>query len=1213
MPRPTPSWQLNTLLKSKSLLPDSRIRYIPPVKAIQILDLIEILEESLLKHTQKSQNEGSRYFNAERVQMMPPDDQSTGFDFIVEGADEYVVGIEISENEGVTLTCSCPASDIRCKHTAACLLSLQELLEEMIPTQETILVNRTPSSKPVVSAPKHSELTKRLEEAHARKLNRNERSFVSLIRELFDRAVIDGRPVMGNHVSAIFGGYHWPHWERITLWHEAPKDDFELWLYLVHLLQSRRIEVLDFLKPVSDLEPIRDKLQAWERSKAVSEWTTIFEESRRPIGVQPRDSNDSSPQELQLHFTANEAILNWRESDENTFVPIPKNILKSLNDPDLKGSFINLTSSSELLFHRLRNRGQDRVKQKLKYDDYFADEILSGLFEHPSLGNLLIAPTSLPFQRLDEKLQWKLADKKERATKDYQLTLESENGTPLPRPFQIIDGTPSYALTNDSIIRIPNISGEHFQQLTNSPTLPAEAVESAEGIRFLEGLKIDLPKRLSKRIEKVPLKLQITCELEKEYREECLIEVESVLPNGKATGHWTGQDWISTRKAKLPNSKARNKVIVFDDTEILKARRLFSKFSTNYDSYRGQHKINVTRKFPEIFSLWLSEIPKGAEIILKGELAAFENQAIVGKMRLEVEESEQDWFDLKVVLEISDTTLSADEIKLLLAANGKWVRLEGKGWRRLEHDHSEEDDLEFAKLGLNPNELTDEPQRLHALQLASNSARKLLPDEQAASIQRRVEEIQTRVTPPKPRGIKADMRPYQKEGYHFLAYLTANGFGGILADDMGLGKTLQTLAWLLWLRSRTEKKSAPSLVICPKSVMDNWGSEVEKFAPSLSVRVWAAGTVKELPKNPAATDLHVINYSHLRSIGKELQRIPFLAVILDEGQYIKNPSSQTAKTARELKSEHRLVLTGTPIENRALDLWSLMSFAMPGVLGNRSQFTKLYDSKKDPLARIRLSSRVRPFLIRRTKSQVATDLPERIEDEIHCEIEGTQRKLYDAELKRAQQILLKANTQKQLSKLRFNFLTSLLRLRQICAHPALYQKTSRASSAKVEALLELLAPIMEEGAKVLIFSQFVELISILEKELKKNDIRSWTLTGSTENRGKLVDDFQSSSGPGVFLISLKAGGSGLNLTAASYVVLFDPWWNPAVEAQAIDRTHRIGQTSKIIAYRLVVKNSIEEKIRSLQAKKQALVADVLGEEKFSSSLSIEDFHYLFED
>jgi len=290
-----------------------------------------------------------------------------------------------------------------------------------------------------------------------------------------------------------------------------------------------------------------------------------------------------------------------------------------------------------------------------------------------------------------------------------------------------------------------------------------------------------------------------------------------------------------------------------------------------------------------------------------------------------------------------------------------------------------------------------------------------------------------------------------------------------------------------------------------------------------------------------------------------------------------------------------------------------MSFAMPGSLGSRAKFGQLYDAKKDPLARRRLASRVRPFLMRRTKGQVAKDLPERIEDDLLCEIEGEQKKLYEAERKRAQQMLLNVKTQKEVNEMRFHFLTSLLRLRQICCHPKLYHKTSRARSAKLDALNELLEPILDEGSKVLIFSQFVELIGLLEASLKKSGCKTWTITGSTDNRGDLVKDFQESKEPGVFLISLKAGGAGLNLTAASYVVLFDPWWNPAVEAQAIDRTHRIGQKSRIIAYRLLVKGSIEEKIRSLQKDKQALADEVLGEEKFSQALTLQDLQFLLSD
>jgi SNF2 family DNA or RNA helicase len=347
--------------------------------------------------------------------------------------------------------------------------------------------------------------------------------------------------------------------------------------------------------------------------------------------------------------------------------------------------------------------------------------------------------------------------------------------------------------------------------------------------------------------------------------------------------------------------------------------------------------------------------------------------------------------------------------------------------------------------------------------------------------------------------------------------------------------------------------------------------------------------------------------------GEALARIEFLAVILDEGQYIKNPSSITAQLARGLRAKHRLVLSGTPIENKLLDLWSLMNFAMPGALGGRNEFAKIFDSKTDALARQRLAARVRPFLLRRTKTQVAKDLPDRIEEDLFCELEGEQKTLYRAELKRAQAMLLRVNTPAALNKHRFNFLTSLLRLRQICCHPRLTKPDSTAESAKVEALMETLEPLIEQGQKVLVFSQFVEMLDLLKAGLAERSWPTFFLSGATENRGDLVRQFQAAEGAGVFLISLKAGGFGLNLTAASYVVLFDPWWNPAVEAQAIDRTHRIGQTQKVIAYRLLIKNSVEEKIRALQRTKSALALDVLGEEKFAQSLSLDDLRFLLAD
>jgi SNF2 family DNA or RNA helicase len=586
---------------------------------------------------------------------------------------------------------------------------------------------------------------------------------------------------------------------------------------------------------------------------------------------------------------------------------------------------------------------------------------------------------------------------------------------------------------------------------------------------------------------------------------------------------------------------------------------------------------------------------------------------------------------------VTDTTLTKAEMKALLDARGGFVRLGDKGWRRLSFQLSPEDEEQFAELGLNARDFDAGKQRLHALQLAGR-VKNLMPERVIEAIAARAEEIKTRVTPDLPAGLNASLRPYQTEGFHFLAYLTTNNFGGILADDMGLGKTVQTLAWLLWLRNRPvepmpefsskgKKKTAsihptmhtPSLVVAPKSVVENWRSEAEKFAPSLKVAILGKGACDAASLEAARkdADIVVMNYVHLRMLEGAASAVPWRAVILDEAQAIKNPDSATAKAAWSLNSPHRIALSGTPIENRLLDLWSIMSFTMPGVLGTRGAFGKTFDQRTDGLARKRLAARTRPFILRRTKGDVAKDLPDRIEEDIICEMDTEQATLYRAELKRARMALLKLESKADLDKARFNILTSLLRLRQICCHPGLVsEKADTAESAKMNALIDVIEPLAAEGHKVLVFSQFVEMLNRIEKELTArlgDSCRLFKLTGQTEDRGDLVKSFQTHEGAATFLVSLRAGGFGLNLTAASYVVLFDPWWNPAVENQAIDRTHRIGQVNKVIAYRLIVKDSIEEKIRSLQKQKSALASDILGEENFARALSLEDFNFLLSE
>jgi SNF2 family DNA or RNA helicase len=501
-----------------------------------------------------------------------------------------------------------------------------------------------------------------------------------------------------------------------------------------------------------------------------------------------------------------------------------------------------------------------------------------------------------------------------------------------------------------------------------------------------------------------------------------------------------------------------------------------------------------------------------------------------------------------------------------------------------------------------------------------------------------------------PAGLVAELRPYQREGFHVLAHLSANGLGGVLADDMGLGKTVQALAWLLHLaaqRAATEGKEAKplrALVVCQKSVVPNWELETKRFAPSLSSAQLAAGAV------PARANLVVLNYAQLRRSAKELGTEKWDAVILDEGQNIKNPQSQTARVARDLRAAHRIVLTGTPIENRTLDLWSLFAFAMPGLLGSQASFKRAFNDKTDPgAARARLARRVKHFMLRRTKGQVATDLPPRTEEDLAVELDGPQRRLYDAELKRTRALLLGVKSDREFDKQRFNILQSLLRLRQICCDPRLVgfedgkpgragakKKTAAKAtpksdtvagdeettgaprsgdtgSAKLEALLDTLEPLVAEGHRVLVFSQFVTMLELIAAELTARGIRHLMLTGQTENRQELVNRFQSAEGEPVFLLSLKAAGAGLNLTAASYVVLYDPWWNPAVEAQAIDRTHRIGQTEHVIAYRLLARSTIEEKIRKLQQAKADLARSIVQEENLATVLSLSDLRFVLSE
>jgi hypothetical protein len=979
------------------------------------------------------------------------------------------------------------------------------------------------------------------------------------------------------------------------------------------------------------LTATRARIRKWRRAQDVKDWQHRFDNSlfRRP------HSRAQTSQETDLRLVIHERELRLQRKDAGQvdFDYLRKSSLKSFANAYEEG-LIHLTAEAELLWQFYTHLFYHSVRLSYLQFDSNILRLFGKILRTQQLESRIVNTQGSPLARPSDPVRWQMQSVGENQ-EDYCLTLRKADGTAIPPILCIVPGHPTLYLSEDAVYAGP----QQFSDILNPSrenVIPAPALEAPAAVEFLGAIGVEVPAPIRERLQLLSFDIAIDCKLTSVHVnsdiEECVVSVVAEATDGHQQT-WTGDHWMQdARKATRKSGRGDNLITVYDRKNLEEVTALLEPLNLKA-SYGGGLTTRVTKKFPEIFAAWLKTVPAHIIVRLDGELSSLASADVSGKVTLDATEAGIDWFDLRVVLNVSDTTLSSSEIKALLNAKGGYVRLEGKGWRRLQYDLSEDENERLARLGLSAQELTAEPQRLHALQLADEAAKRFLPEAQVARIQKRASELVTRVAPALPDGVTAQLRPYQLEGFHFLAYLAANRFGGILADDMGLGKTVQTLAWLLWLRSSGLSPNAttnaaasdgnepgpasapllPSLVVCPKSVMDNWKTETQRFTPTLRVKVWPASELDNFIGQLSSADLHVLNYSQLRLLGETLNSTRWLAVILDEGQYIKNPNSQTAQLARTLSSQHRLILSGTPIENRLLDLWSLMSFAMPGVLGNRAQFSRIYDPKGDPFARRRLASRVRPFVLRRTKNQVAKDLPDRIEEDLFCEIEGEQQTLYRAELKRAQQLLLGIKTQKEFAAHQFNFLTSLLRLRQICCDPRLVKPDSATVGAKMEALLDVLEPVMEEGQKVLVFSQFVEMLALIRPMLVEKNWPLFYLTGETENRGALVEQFQNTQGPAVFLISLKAGGFGLNLTAASYVVLCDPWWNPAVENQAIDRTHRIGQTNKVIAYRLLIKNSIEEKIRELQKQKSALAQDVLGEEKFAQSLTLQDLQFLFAD
>lgn len=584
-------------------------------------------------------------------------------------------------------------------------------------------------------------------------------------------------------------------------------------------------------------------------------------------------------------------------------------------------------------------------------------------------------------------------------------------------------------------------------------------------------------------------------------------------------------------------------------------------------------------------------------------------------------DEKEKWFNLDITVDYEGQSLPLEKIWKAWARGKRYVQLKDGSYTSLPEAWLQKLSHKLSALGLDPSK----PPQQKFKQFEAPVLDSLLEDLPNASTDsfwnKLREKISTfrevkPITPPK--GLNATLRIYQAQGLSYLNFLSEYGFGGILADEMGLGKTVQTLAFIQYMVEKNFRR--PNLIVVPTSVLPNWEREAEKFVPQLR-RLIIYGTRREnMFKHIEKSDLIITTYALLRRDLEEMEKHEFNTVILDEAQNIKNPNTITARAVRRINSRMRLCLSGTPIENNLFELWSLFEFLMPGFLGSQHAFQRgivkpIKDGDAETLDYLR--ARVKPFILRRTKAEVAKDLPPKVESVTCCALEEAQAELYAALARKLRAQVLADVDEKGLAKSQMSILDALLKLRQICCHPRLLKIdipgfSNNLPSGKFDAFKDMAMDIVEGGHKVLVFSQFVQMLQIIKQWLEFSQIPFCYLDGASKDRFEQVDRFNNSPQIPIFLISLKAGGTGLNLTSADYVIHYDPWWNPAVESQATDRTHRIGQTRQVFSYKLICQNTVEEKILKLQEAKRSVAEAIIPGQDTWKSLTREDLEMLFD-
>ncbi|MCQ2366428.1 MAG: DEAD/DEAH box helicase [Akkermansia sp.] len=1051
-----------------------------------------------------------------------------------------------------------------------------------------------------------------LEEKLDRDLDDKEADFVTKLEKRYRRFAIE-QEIHDHDIVRLNPRWEITSYEPLELWPEPPHNILEFWNYIAYAFNKKRIAYPEFMNAVTDLGAVQKRISAWEREKEAGAWCDRI-----------RSVNERPPQppryclHMRLVSTINEAHFEYRFKEKDDWVSIREHSqLDFLVSEFLHGALM-CDPQTDILLNVLRDYAERVDAVVLDLDKEEACRVMNRLFHQAALKGYLVNLDECYFKVVGEPLKWVCID--DPIMPDcYGLQLMTAANIPVTHSVRQLPGQVELYQSDETVFPGPPRWLESTE-VEPRYSIPKSVIDSMDGVEFLRKIGATLPPSMEERVVDIEMKptfkMRVVRGLTSADTEHVLLDVLAQDDPGRRQERLGKDDWELLEQQPVKDGT----LIRFIRDYLYPIPDLLEEMSFTFDTQTDCFKSRITKQFPEKFAEWAKSIPDTIKQELDDSLKSLLADPVAAAIRFEVVNQEIDWFDLRVVIDVEGVTLTKEQIRQLVSARGGYVRMDDGRWMRLEIKLDDAQRDAVTKLGLDPFDLSGETHRMHALQLADPRAAEVFDPKAWQRIKDRTSEIKIDVKPPVPDSLNATLRPYQEEGFHFLAYLAVNGFGGILADDMGLGKTIQSITYVLWLREEYERKNKkgkkkvvvpPVLIVCPKSVLDVWAGETAKFAPGVRVLVIRNKEQARMDEIVGSYDMVVINYAQLRVCGEQINTVKWLSVILDEGQQIKNPDSKAAKAARDISAFNRLVLSGTPIENRLLDMWSLMAFAMPGVLGSRAYFKKRFDKRKDSQSQNRLAARLKPFLLRRTKQQVAKDLPPRTEEEIYAKMGGIQRQLYKAELRRIQKALLGVDSDESVKKNSFAILQGLMRLRQICCHPGLVdQRYVKEESAKLNALFYLLDQLRDEGHKVLVFSQFVSMLEIIKSRLDAESRPYNYLTGQTKDRKAEIEKFQTTKEPSVFLLSLKAGGAGLNLTSASYVVLYDPWWNPAVENQAIDRTHRIGQKNKVIAYRLLTRDSVEEKIRVLQQQKNQLVTNVLGDEGFASSLDLNDLQFI---